>query len=219
MSRRRLPGDQLRRVARKAERGARRWRWFGIGQFASYAEVDGHRLRISVAPGMPINTGTETAIIRIDSTGAVTAPSASSHGQDWKRLWRRLSPSISARASRTSGIVQGDSAAVAGGTGTYASRSLVLAGGAATLTAQAVREKVFNAARICLKSRRLISPPKTQSVGCGTDRSLTFREVARGLFGNGSLAGRGAREELAATKPTIPCSALHRRLATSRLSK
>ncbi len=48
--------------------------------------------------------------------------------------------------------MQGDSAAVAGGTGTYASRSMVLAGGAATLAAQAVREKVFNAASHLLEA-------------------------------------------------------------------
>src|SRR5712691_7313056 len=56
-------------------------RWFGIG-IASYAELTGIGSRISVAPGMPINTGTETAAIRIDSTGAVTAAfGIASHGQ------------------------------------------------------------------------------------------------------------------------------------------
>jgi len=56
-------------------------RWFGIG-IASYAELTGIGSRISVAPGMPINTGTETATIRIDSTGAVTASfGIAAHGQ------------------------------------------------------------------------------------------------------------------------------------------
>ena len=49
-------------------------RWFGIG-VACYAELTGIGSRISVAPGMPINTGTETARVAIDSTGAVTAAS------------------------------------------------------------------------------------------------------------------------------------------------
>src|SRR6185312_6064800 len=47
-------------------------RWFGIG-VACYAELTGIGSRISVAPGMPLNTGTETAKITIDSTGGVTA--------------------------------------------------------------------------------------------------------------------------------------------------
>ena len=55
--------DDLRR--RQAEARAA-GRWFGIG-IACYAELTGIGSRISVAPGMPINTGTETATIRIDS--------------------------------------------------------------------------------------------------------------------------------------------------------
>ena len=47
-------------------------RYVGIG-IASYAELTGIGSRIAVAPGMPINTGSETAKIRIDSTGAITA--------------------------------------------------------------------------------------------------------------------------------------------------
>ena len=56
-------GYDALRVKQKEARAA--GRWFGIG-IASYAELTGIGSRISVAPGMPINTGTETAIIRID---------------------------------------------------------------------------------------------------------------------------------------------------------
>src|SRR6185503_3571127 len=70
--------DTLRVTQREARA---KGRWFGIG-VASYAELTGIGSRISVAPGMPINTGTETANIRIDSTGAVTAAfGVASHGQ------------------------------------------------------------------------------------------------------------------------------------------
>src|SRR5206468_10104309 len=58
---------------RAAQAAARRdGRLCGIG-VASYAELTGIGSRISAAPGMPINTGTETATLRLDSTGAVTA--------------------------------------------------------------------------------------------------------------------------------------------------
>ncbi len=70
--------DVLRTKQKEARKAGR---WFGIG-IASYAELTGIGSRISVAPGMPINTGTETAIIRIDSTGSVTASfGIASHGQ------------------------------------------------------------------------------------------------------------------------------------------
>jgi hypothetical protein len=46
-------------------------RLFGSG-VATYAELTGIGSGISAAPGMPINTGTETATIRLDSTDAAT---------------------------------------------------------------------------------------------------------------------------------------------------
>src|SRR6267154_1317247 len=67
---------------RKQQSAARaEGRYFGIG-LATYAELMGIGSQIAVAPGMPINTGSETAKIRIDSTGAITAAfGVASHGQ------------------------------------------------------------------------------------------------------------------------------------------
>jgi carbon-monoxide dehydrogenase large subunit len=158
-------------------------RWYGIG-IASYAELTGIGSRISVAPGMPINTGTETADIRIDSTGAVTAAfGIAAHGQGLETtLAQVVAEHLGARFADIR-IVQGDSAAVMGGTGTYASRSTVLAGGAATLAAEAVREKVLNAASHLLEAAPadLVAANGTITV-VGTDRSLTFRALARAVY-------------------------------------
>jgi len=57
--------DDLRR---EQEAARAEGRWVGIG-VASYAELTGVGSRIAVAPGMPINTGTETCNVAIDSTG------------------------------------------------------------------------------------------------------------------------------------------------------
>ena len=93
----------------------------------------------------------------------------------------------------------------AGGTGTYASRSLVLAGGAATLAAQAVREKVFNAASHLLEAAPADLTAENGKVSvAGTDRSLTFREVARAVYSEMGRLPVEAREELAATKTYDP---------------
>jgi carbon-monoxide dehydrogenase large subunit len=194
--------DSLR-VRQKEAREA--GRWFGIG-IASYAELTGIGSRISVAPGMPINTGTETAIVRIDSTGAITAAfGVASHGQGLETtLAQVVAEHLGARFEDIR-IVQGDSAAVAGGTGTYASRSLVLAGGAATLAAQAVREKVLNAASHLLEAAAadLVAADGKVSVA-GTDRSVTFREVARAVYSEMGRLPPEARDELAATKTYDP---------------
>jgi aerobic carbon-monoxide dehydrogenase large subunit len=179
--------------------------WFGIG-IACYAELTGIGSRISVAPGMPINTGTETANIRIDSTGAVTAAfGIASHGQGLETtLGQIVAEHLGARLEDIR-IVQGDSAAVAGGTGTYASRSLVLAGGAATLAAQAVREKLLNAASHLLEAAASdLVAQDGRVVVAGTDRSLTFREIAHAVYAQMGRLPAQAREELAATKTYDP---------------
>jgi len=191
------------RATQKEERA--KGRWFGIG-IASYAELTGIGSRISVAPGMPINTGTETANIRIDSTGAITAAfGVASHGQGLETtLAQVVAEHLGARFEDVR-IVQGDSAAVPGGTGTYASRSLVLAGGAATLAARAVREKVLNAASHLLEASLadLVAGEGKVSVA-GTDRSVTFREVAHAVYSEMGRLPPDARGELAATKTYDP---------------
>ena len=180
-------------------------RWVGIG-VACYAELTGIGSRISVAPGMPINTGTETAIVRIDSTGAVTAAfGVAAHGQGLETtLAQIVAEHLGARFDDIR-IVQGDSSAVSGGTGTYASRSMVLAGGAGTLAAQAVREKVLNAASHLLEASvaDLVAEDGRVTV-VGTDRSISFREVARAVYSELARLPAEARGELAATRTYDP---------------
>ena len=180
-------------------------RWTGIG-IACYAELTGIGSRISVAPGMPIQTGTETAIIRIDDTGGVTASfGVASHGQGLETTLAQVVAEHLGASFDDIRIVHGDSTAVPGATGTYASRSMVLAGGAATLAAQAVREKVLNAASHLLETSAadLVAEDGKVTVA-GTDRSITFREVARSVYSEIDQLPPGARDELAATKTYDP---------------
>src|SRR5262249_38876082 len=118
----RIDYDALRRRQAQVRAAGK---YFGIG-ISSYAELTGIGSRISVAPGMPINTGTDTATVTIDSTGTVTAAfGISSHGQGLETtLAQVIAEHLGARLEDVR-IVHGDSAAVAGGSGTYASRSMV----------------------------------------------------------------------------------------------
>jgi carbon-monoxide dehydrogenase large subunit len=194
--------EQLRNEQRAARAAGR---WFGIG-IASYAELTGIGSRISVAPGMPIQTGTETSIVRVDADGGVSAAfGIASHGQGLETtLAQIVAEHLGARFEDVR-VVHGDSAAVPGATGTYASRSLVLAGGAGTLAAQAVREKILNAASHLLEASAadLIAEDGRVTVA-GTDRSVTFRAVARAVYAQTAELPPDAREELTATKTYDP---------------
>jgi aerobic carbon-monoxide dehydrogenase large subunit len=180
-------------------------RWVGIG-IACYAELTGIGSRISVAPGMPLNTGTETAIVRVDEAGGVIASfGIASHGQGLETtLAQIVAEHLGARFEDVR-VVQGDSTTVPNSTGTYASRSLVLAGGAGTLAAQAVREKLLNAASHLLEASAadLVAEDGKVTVA-GTDRAISFGEIARAVYAGSTQLPPEARDDLAATKTYDP---------------
>ena len=174
-----------------------RGRLVGIG-IASYAELTGIGSRISAAPGMPINTGTERATIEIDSTGAVTAAfGIASHGQGLETtLAQIVAEELGVRVEDVE-IVHGDSAAVAHSTGTYASRSTVLAGGAATLSARSLRAQVVRAASHVLEAAEADIEVRDGAISvAGTDSAITFRELARAFYTEMRRIPKEARESL-----------------------
>lgn len=184
---------------RRAEQSAARaeGRLVGIG-IASYAELTGIGSRISAAPGMPINTGTERATIEIDSTGAVTAAfGIASHGQGLETtLAQIVAEELGVRVEDVS-IVHGDSAAVAHSTGTYASRSTVLAGGAATLSARALKEQVIKTASHVLEAAEADIEVRDGVISvAGTDSAITIRELARAFYTEMRRIPMEARESL-----------------------
>ena len=168
---------------------------------------------------MPINTGTETATIRIDSTGAITAAfGIASHGQGLETtLAQIIAEHLGARFEDIR-VIQGDSAAVPGGTGTYASRSTVLAGGAARLASETLREKVVNVASHLLEARPAISSPTDGRITVVGHRPLgdVPRRRARGLFRDGARCRTRRARNSPRPRPTIRCSAPPPRRRISR---
>ena len=195
--------DALGYEALRAEQETARaeGRWLGIG-FASYAELTGIGSRISASPGMPINTGTESSTIRVDSTGAVTAQfGIASNGQGLETSLAQVVADELGAALEDVQIVQGDSSASAHGTGSYASRSAVLAGGAATLAARAVREKIVRVAAHLLEAAAVdLDAADGRIFIRGTDRSLSFREVARAVYSEMGRLPKELQEDLEATR-------------------
>jgi carbon-monoxide dehydrogenase large subunit len=191
--------DEIGYDALLAEQAAARaaGRWMGIG-IASYAELTGIGSRIAVAPGMPINTGTESSTVRIDSTGAVTASfGVASQGQGLETsLAQIVAEELGARIEDIE-ILQGDSALSAHGTGTYASRSAVLAGGAAILAARAVRDKVIRAASHILEAAPAdIATGNGNVFVAGTDRRMTIRELAKAVYSQMGSLPKDMRDDM-----------------------
>lgn len=187
---------------RQAE-ARKRGRWPGIG-IASYAELTGIGSRISAAPGMPINTGTETATVRVESSGRISAIfGVASHGQGLETTLAQIVADDLGVRIEDIDVIQGDSAAVPHSTGTYASRSAVIAGGAARLSATALREQIVEAASHLLEAAPGDVEVRDSMVHVvGTDRRMTLRELARAFYSEMDRIPKEAREtiELAASK-------------------
>lgn len=180
-------------------------RLVGIG-LASYAELTGIGTRISAAPGMPINTGIEEASLRLDSSGSISAAfGVASHGQSLETtLSQVIADELGSRIEDIA-ILHGDSAVVAHGTGTYASRSAVLAGGAATAAARDLKAKIFRIAAYLLEAsvEDIDAYEGVISVN-GTNRSITFKELAKAVYSQMGRVPKEVREELHSTRQYDP---------------
>jgi carbon-monoxide dehydrogenase large subunit len=186
---------------REQQRMARaKGRYFGIG-LASYAELTGIGSRISAAPGMPINTGSEIAKIRLDSTGAITAAfGVASHGQGLETTLAQIIADDLGAKFEDIRIVQGDSDGVPMSTGTYASRSAVLGGGAAKHASRLLREKIKKVASHLLEaSAQDIDVSGGRAMVAGTDRAVSFRQIAKAVYSDMKTLPIEAREELEAS--------------------
>ncbi|MVT64681.1 molybdopterin-dependent oxidoreductase [Bradyrhizobium pachyrhizi] len=190
-------------------------RWVGIG-LSSYAELTGIGSRISVAPGMPINTGTETSKIEVDSTGAVTAAfGVSSHGQGLETtLAQVIADELGCRLEDVE-VQHGDSSLVPMSTGTYASRSAVLGGGAATLCSRVVKAKVLRAAAY-LMEQNVEDLDMSQGIvsSRASNKTITLRDVASAVYKQMGRIPLKQREDLVASETYDPylgtaCSSTH----------
>jgi carbon-monoxide dehydrogenase large subunit len=186
--------EELRREQTAARADGR---WVGIG-VASYAELTGVGSRIAVAPGMPINTGTETCTIAIDSTGSVTASfGIASQGQGMETtLAQVVAEELGVKVDDVD-IVLGDTSAVSHGTGTYASRGAVFGGGAGILAAKAVRDKIVRVAGHLLEAADEDIETGNGNVWVkGTDKSMSVRDLARALYSDMGRVPKEMRDEI-----------------------
>ena len=94
-------------------------------------------------------------------------------------------------------VMLGDTATVSHGTGTYASRGAVFGGGAGTLAAQAVREKIVRVAGHLLEAAEEDIETGDGNVWVkGTDRTMTVRDLARALYSDMGRVPKEMRDEI-----------------------
>ena len=164
--------------ARQSEARAQ-GRHLGIG-FATFCERTGYGTATFVERGMAITPGWETVVVSVDQSGLVEARiGASPHGQGLRTTLAQIVADELGISPDMIKVVHGDTDRAPYGWGTFASRSLVISGGATLIAARKVRTKLLKLASHILEAapHDIVLEDGTAKV-IGTDRSVPIATLA-----------------------------------------
>jgi carbon-monoxide dehydrogenase large subunit len=175
-------GDLSSFRARQTKARAR-GRYLGLG-VAAFAERTGYGTPAFAARGMEVTPGWETVDIVMDPSGSIEARiGASPHGQGLRTTLAQIIADELGTSPDRVNVMHGDTDRTPYGWGTFASRSLVIAGGATLLAAQKVGAKLKTMAGFLLEASAddIVLSSDAARVA-GTDRVITLDELARAAY-------------------------------------
>jgi carbon-monoxide dehydrogenase large subunit len=140
--------DEWRAKQKQTDPAARKR--IGIG-YGSFTEQTAHGCIEWAARGLSVTIGTEGARLAMDSTGSFTlSVGVKSHGQGMETTLPQVVSEVFDMDPAHVTLVHGDTALTPRGDGTFASRSMVMAGGATFHASQMLAEKVKRIAAVLL---------------------------------------------------------------------
>ena len=158
-------------------------RYLGIG-FSVFSERTGYGTPAYAARGMNIVPGYEIVFCAMDPSGFVEARIGSSpHGQGLKTaLAQLIADELGVEPGKVK-VISGDTDATPYGWGTFASRSMVIAGGACKLAAGKVATRLRSVAAVMMQASEdnIVLEDGLARV-TGTNQSLPIPEVARAAY-------------------------------------
>ncbi|GAB2460745.1 xanthine dehydrogenase family protein molybdopterin-binding subunit [Nocardioides hungaricus] len=156
-------------------------RRIGIG-YASYTEQTAHGQVEWASRGLPVGFGFESATVAIDPSGSVTIRTGiQSHGQGLETTLAQVAGDVLGVHPSQISVRHGDSETSPYGMGTFASRSMVMAGGATHRAAQKVAEKLKAiAAGLLGCNSSAISLSNGQAFA--NEKSVGFAEIADAAY-------------------------------------
>jgi len=157
-------------------------RYVGVG-FSVFNERSGYGTPAFAARSMDITPGYERVEIAMDPSGHVDVRiGASPHGQGLQQALRQLIADILGVAPETIHIIHGDTDATPYGWGTFASRSMVISGGACKLAAEKLAAKLRAVAGTLLQADGagvVLAAGEARAPGGG---QVAIAEVARAAY-------------------------------------
>ena len=173
-----VPAFRARQKAARAK-----GQYLGIG-FATFSERTGYGSPAFAARGMEITPGWETVHLTIDPSGFVEARIGSSpHGQGLRTTLAQIIADEIGVTPDIIKVIHGDTDTSPYGWGTFASRSLVISGGATLIAARKIRAKLIKIASHLLEAapEDIVLEAGSAKVA-GTDRSITIAKMAREAY-------------------------------------
>src|SRR6187200_288086 len=173
-----VPAFRARQAKARAE-----GRYLGLG-LATFSERTGYGTPAFAARGMEVTPGWETVEMTMDPSGFVEARiGASPHGQGLRTTLSQIIADELGTSPDRIKIVHGDTDRTPYGWGTFASRSLVIAGGATLLAAGKIRTKLTKMAGILLEASAedIVLEADVARVA-GTDRAIAITTLARAAY-------------------------------------
>jgi aerobic carbon-monoxide dehydrogenase large subunit len=170
----------LEGVRTRQATGERDGRLIGFGT-ASYIEMTAHGTALFAALGLPFVPGYEQATVRFTPDGGLELRvGVQSHGQGMETSLAQLAHEVLGVDLAHISVMHGDTAFSPFSTGTYASRSITMAGGAVVRACRALLPRLQAIAAHVLKSEG--EPPLVDGHFIGPDGRIAVGEVARTFY-------------------------------------
>ncbi|NDZ17911.1 carbon monoxide dehydrogenase [Variovorax sp. WS11] len=170
--------DAVRERQRKAEADGR---LIGVG-FATYTEQSAHGTSVFATWGTPVIPGFDSATVRMTPDGGLEMRvGVHSHGQGMETTFAQIAHEILGVDIANIKLVHGDTGQTPFSTGTYASRSLVMSGGAVSKACKALAPRVMH-----IGAHLLGVAPAAVSISqgrvVGPSASVSIAEVAQAWY-------------------------------------
>jgi carbon-monoxide dehydrogenase large subunit len=179
--RRALEMINVKAVRARQQQGEADGRLIGVG-LATYTEQSAHGTSVFAAWGMPIVPGFDQAMVRMTPDGGLEIRvGVHSHGQGMETTFAQIAHEVLGIELSKMRVMHGDTGQTPYSSGTYASRSLVMSGGAVSQACQKLVPQLLNIGAHLLKAKVTDVVLESGSVCCG-ERRVSLSDIAKAWY-------------------------------------
>ena len=179
--RRALEMITVKAVRARQQQGEADGRLIGVG-LATYTEQSAHGTSVFAAWGMPIVPGFDQAMVRMTPDGGLEIRvGVHSHGQGMETTFAQIAHEVLGIDLSKMRVMHGDTGQTPYSSGTYASRSLVMSGGAVSQACQKLLPQLLNIGAHLLQAKVSDVVLEGGSVCCG-ERRVSLSDIAKAWY-------------------------------------